>query len=290
MPYFSYIDKIKWLAAFSLSFIMKPFSVFMFAILLLMEEKKITRIIMMGFVSLIPFGVCKMVYRLNPGNCASNDNFFKEMFPKLLSVRFNIGSNEVSVFFLALILLYIAVYAHQQEDDAVLMGRQFIWYAFVLWAAFCMFTEVAPYWIIYLSPFLAIITFYNKSTINLMLILELIVNVGVVLLMIIQYPWVYGGQKTFSYLFMKVLYKAAGGEENVSTAAGLMRALNLEQFFPIISAAVLGALIACAFYSYKGIRDYNDECEELMIDLWHIRARILVLYAWMGVCLLLLII
>lgn len=283
-------DKIRWIAAFSFSFIMKPFSVFLFAILLLMEEKKITRIIMTGFVSLIPFVICKVAYGLNPGNCASNDIFFKEMFPKLLCVRFNIGSNEVSVFFLILILLYIAVYVHQQEDETALKGRQFIWYAFVLWAAFCMFTEVAPYWIIYLSPFLAMVVFYNRSTVNLMLILELVVNVGMVLLMIIQYPWVYGGQKTFSYLFMKMLYKEVGGEENVSTAAGLMRAFNLEQFFPIISAAVLGALIACAFYSYKGIRDYKDKCEGVIIDSWHIRARILVLYAWMGICLLLLII
>lgn len=281
-------DKVKWIVSFSLSFIMKPFSILLFAVSLLMEEKKLLRIFTTGVVSVIPFVSCKLAYGLSPHSCVSNDDFFKQMFPKLMKISFQIGSGEVSVFFLVLILLYIVAYIHVPEDDIIVKGRQFIWYAFLLWSAFCMFTEVAPYWIIYLMPFLALIVFYNVSIINFTLILDLVINAGIIFLMIIQYPWVYGGQKTFSYLFLKNIYGKAGGEERISTVAGLLRAVNLSQFFPVVSAVVLGALIACGFYSYSGIRNYKNQDKKITIDSWHIRARILFLYAWVGICLMLL--
>lgn len=281
-------DKIKYMVSFAVAFTMKPFALFAFIIILLLEEKKILKIVVTGLFSIMPFVVCKGIYLINPTNQASNNSFAGQMFPKLLKSTFQSGQGSVSVFFLIFVLLCMIAYIYKPGNDYKLVGRHFIWIMFILWSSFCLFVDVHPYWVVYLAPFLSIIVFYDRTNTNFMMILDLVINVGTIVLMIIQYSWVYGGQTTFAYLLLKPVYERID-HENISTVAGVLKALNIAQLQPIISATVLGAIICVAFLSWRGMVVYNDDEKEIIIYPWHMRIRILILYAWMAVCCLLLV-
>ena len=277
----------KGLISFAFAFTMKPFAILVFAIMLLLEEKNILSIVLRGGITLVPWLICKVIYIFNPVNNASNNNFFLEMFPKLLKVKFDVGSGECSVFFLLIFIIYLIAYIYVPQNSKLTKGEQFVLLSFTLWSSFCVFAEVYPYWIIYLAPFLSIIIFFNLSYVNLMLMLEMIVNVGIIFLMIIQYPWVYGGQKTFSYLVLKPMYEIIGAK-NISTVGGGLNVLNLMKFQPIVSAAVLASVVMLLFLAYKGLSAGIKVDNNTLISPWHIRIRAVMLYGWMMLCLILL--
>ncbi len=279
-------DRKKCLLFFSIAFIMKPIAILTYGVLLLLEEKRIGHIILKAAISLIPVFICKGMYLLNPVNRASNNIFLAGVISNLLKVSVPAGNGGFSLFFLIGASIYLAAYLQKLTGDIKYDGRKFIWFAFLLWAAFCLFLEVAPYWIIYLAPFLIMVLFFNKESINTSLLMDLILNVGLIFSMVVSFSWVYGGEKTFSYLILRPVYQMINSED-IPTVCGLLRRLNLTEMQPMVNSVVIAAVIFIAYLSYMGIKGESDE-KEILIENWHIRIRIIILYGWMALCLLLL--
>lgn len=278
-------DRKKCLVGFAIAFTMKPIAILTYVLLLLLEEKRIRYIILKAIISMIPVLTCKGIYLLNPLNSDSNNIFLAGKISDLLNVSVPAGNGGFSLFFLVAATIYIFAYLQMLTGDVESDGKRFIWFAFLLWADFSLFLEVAPYWIIYMAPFLILILFYNEKRINTSLLLDLIVNVGVIFSMIVSYSWVYGGEKTFSYLILRPIYNSIN-PDNIPTVCGTLRRLQLTMLQPMVNSVVIAAVIVLAYLSYKGIKGEND-AEEILIEKWHIRIRIVVLYVWTALCLLL---
>nr|WP_308624389.1 hypothetical protein [uncultured Eisenbergiella sp.] len=273
-------DKRKFILCFALSMTMKPFALFAFIALVLMTEKKIRKIILYNFCGVSLMLCCKILYSFSKGYRASGGDFFSGMLPVLFANSIPVGNAELSLFIFALFLIYIAAYDWKAGMDPQENTGRIILIVTFVWAAFSVFVGIPPYWLVYLSPFLTLSLFMNPGKVNFCLILDWIYNSTITVIMIMQYPWVYGGGKTFQYLLFKPFYlNYMEGKEGV-TVAGILRRLYIEDLLPIFSAVQAAAILAILFMAWRK----NDE-ERQKVGIWHVRVRVCMLYGWIALSL-----
>lgn len=278
-------DKKGFLIYFSFAFTMKPFAMLPFLIILLFNEKRLAYIGINGILSLIPLGICKIVYMLNPVNVNSNNSFLADMFPKLVEVKIEAGNSSISIFALCVLTVCVLAYCFKPQKDTAIDGRWLIWFLYLVWCGFCMFVPIYPYWIIYLSPFLVLMTLCDRTKTNLLCFFDLIANVGMLATMIFKYPWVYGSENTFSYLLLKYLYR---GKNRGHSVGGFLSVLHFNVFETVVFTATFVALASIAYIAYNGLKRKELNCEPIQsIHKWQWKARIGILYGWSFLCILL---
>ncbi len=277
-------DKKGFLIYFSFAFTMKPFAMLPFLIILLFNEKRLVPIGINGIVSMIPLGICKIAYMLNPVNVNSNNSFLADMFPKLIEVKIEAGNSSISIFTLCVLIVCVFAYCYKPQKDAAVDGRWLIWFLYLVWCGFCMFVPIYPYWIIYLSPFLVLMTLCDRTKTNLLCFFDLIANVGMLTIMIFRYSWVYGGENTFSYLLLKYLYR---GENREHSVGGLLSSLHFDMFETVVFTATFVALASIAYIAYQDLKCKELNCGTIQsIHKWQWKARIGLLYGWSLLCIL----
>ena len=294
IPLFLILNGVLWsirgnrklfLIYFSLAFTMKPFAMLPFLIILLWMEKRLFCIVINGIISVIPLGICKIIYMMNPVNVGSNNSFLADMFPKLIEVKIEAGNSSISLFVLGLSAVCLVSYCFKPKKDTVADGRWLILFLYLVWCSFCIFVPIYPYWVIYLAPFLVLVTGYDRTRTNLVYFLDLIVNVGMIVTMVFRYSWVYGGEKTFSYLLLKFLYH----EEREGHSVGeLLSVLQFHLFGTVVFTCTLAALAAIAYFACVSLkRDPSDRVPVQEVHKWHWKVRIGILYGWSFLCILL---
>lgn len=275
----------KWPWIFAVSMTIKPMTLFVLIILVLRKEKNIFNIIIRLLEGMSLLLVCKLLYMLNPAYQESVSAFLAKNTGSLLAANFSTPTGEVSLFFLAVVLIYVAAYLSRTKDDRIT-----ILMIFCLWGAFQIFGGMTCYWSIYLAPFLALtVMMTDMSRINLTLLIQFAAEACMLLVYILNYSWVYGGEKTYSYLILKPLYEKALEKSNTpSTAAGLLRTVHVDQYAAALLAVALGCLGTIAVLCYQNLKEESavvkkgDESatSEAEITPWHWRLRLLVLYGF----------
>lgn len=279
-------EKVKYVLFFSFSFIMKPISLIGFVIVLLIKEKKIIDIIKYGILSVVPILVCKLIYMINPVNNPTNNDFVSMNLKGLFDVGIDLGNEKISLFILIFFLICAFCFIYKPQNSRELDGKWLVWCLYLVWLTFCIFTSVAPYWIIYMAPFIVLVSFYSDDGINKVLIMESIASIGFLLPLICKYTWVYGGSKTYSYLLLKNIY---AGKQDVHTVAGVLKALGIGSFMSAIYAIVVGAFLVIAYKGYINLKDGKEEntgSEKVCSLQWWVK--IAFLCAWCALTLLIL--
>lgn len=273
----------KYILFFAIAMTMKPFALLPLVALILLKEKKI----MFIFIKLI-YGIslmagCKIIYSFNEAYRESCGSFLTKMLPVLTKVSIPIGNTELSLFFGGLFGIYILAFMWRRKESELLNRRRAVFIVACVWLVFSIFTDLTPYWSVYLAPFLVLITFMTKDNLNVALILELVFNLSLTIIFIFKFTWVYGGGKMFQYLILKPFYSKYVGKSEGVTVAGMLRHLSLENMLPAFG----GVMVVCAgfmvYYAYRGLEDkeYN---KDIKIEVWNVRIRIIALYGWIGVC------
>lgn len=294
-------DSVRYLAWFAIAVTMKPFAVFALAACLLMREKNVLRILGDGILAMIPYGIFKLIYLVGDSSAQSNNVFFAQTFHLLTDVKINIGIGEVSVFFLLLTVIYAGIYAYQTDkQEEIVANRRCIFFLYLVFGCLCIFTSINPYWILYWAPFVSMIAFYDNKQKDFMLIINLVMDSCILIMMLIKYSWVYGGQTTFAYLLLKPLYEAIGYHDP-HTVMGVMEQLGILEFQPVIAAIAMGTFIVYAYVAWRETETEEsrlitekpaemDDSSELMTNYKNIAAsviygiRILMLYGWVVLC------
>lgn len=270
------------LLCFAFAMTTKPFAALPVVALILLREKKISRILLQVCGSALPMLVLKGLYSFSEGYRESCGDFFTMMLPLLLDVSIEIGSVSVSLFMLGLIGVYIYCFARKESGDRQKDSRAAMLSLAVLWAVFCLFAKINPYWSVYLAPFLVMAVFMSKDRIDLALILDLVFQLAFTVVMVMKFTWVYGGSETFSYLLLKPLYGKLIGNGDSVTVAGMLRRLMIEDMLPLFGAAMTAGILAVLVLAAKGLG--YEAVTERKPQIWHIRARIVFLYGWIGLC------
>lgn len=275
----------KWPWIFAISMTIKPMTLFVLVILVLCKEKNIIRIVIQMLKGMSLLLVCKLLYLSNPAYQETVAAFLSKNTGFLFASSFNTPNGEVSLFFLAIVLIYAAAYLSRMKDE-----RLTILMIFCLWSAFQIFGGMTCYWSIYLAPFLVLTALMtDRSRMNLSLLIQFAAEACMLIVYILNFSWVYGGDKTYSYLVLKPLSEQALNKGNTpSTAAGLLRTVHIDQYASGLLAAAFGCLIAIAVLCYRNIKEestvaskmYENAALEEEITPWHWRLRLLVLYGF----------
>lgn len=250
--------------AFGLSITMKPIVIIGIAGVILFKEKKLIKIIVSALLCCVPVLLCKLVYFLNPNNTASNNDFFNDLMPRLFSTSFETDGGGISIFVLGLILIYAGTYLYRKGDFNVLVLSQF-----AIWSVFAVFANPYPYWTIYLSPFITMAVFMVSQKKNLISVFTLIIESCMTIAMILNYSWVYGGNKTFGYLILKNIFIKAN-PDNISTVAGALKLFKADSFLPAINAVTFGGLVTVGVLVFYEIYKKNRIEDEGQGEVLHI--------------------
>lgn len=281
LVFLRYKEKKKYIVFFAGAMLIKPFALFPFVALVLLREKKIIKIIRNICIGCLPLLACKLFYSFSPGYQESSGDFLTNMLPNLFSLTLPTGYFDFSVFMLLLFIVYIYCYGYK-EEYTTRAKRTVVLILGAIWLSFCVFMGISPYWSIYLAPFLVLMICLNKH-INFAAILELVFNLFMTVVFIMKYPWVYGGQKAFSYLLLKSLYDRITLINEPATVAGLLRKVGCEALLPAIMAMVLASSIYLFFITVKSIRENGNGQDQEKVEIWHVRIRIVLIYVWIAI-------
>lgn len=297
---------------FALSLVMKPMGILILLLLIILREKNFFRIILEMLEGCSVLIVCKLLCSVSAGYRTSTGGFLEQHLPDLVQAQIEGGYGAVSVFVLGLGVLYFTAYLYRWEAHAERVNRQIsIAFIYGIWAVFCAFGNMTPYWCIYLAPFLILVMMESQHHRNALLLADLAGELCLTAVLILKFPWVYGGEKTFAYLILKPLCgKILDGSRSV-TVAGALRGIHMEELLPCLNACVTAWLLVTgvsaakeAFvrepgYQYGEKRpgeSREDPAEgasdsivfhghSLCVLHGHIRIRILWIMAWVVLCL-----
>jgi len=278
-------DEKRYIAFFATAITMKPFAILLYFALVLLAEKNILKILRNLVLVLIPVFIFKFAYSFTPGYSASSGSFLDNNLDHLLGTQIDLGLGKSSLFIVALVGIYIWSYLNDKEN------KKSTWMACALWTTFVVLAESSCYWSVYLAPFIVLTMFLINNDINKCLIINIVFELSLTIAYILNYSWVYGGEKTFSYLVIKGLYNKYIPTEGAVTIAGILRKLSVDRFFPAITAIIFATILTILVLGYKSLciedkngknidRDSNDS-----INIWVIRFKYIIVFGWFLVCL-----
>lgn len=272
----------RFIVFFAIAMIMKPFPILAFVLLVVIREKNILKIFGQVCMGALPFVADKVLYSLTYGYKESAGAFVEKNTQALFSSNIIINGENTSLFFLFLVVLYGVAFFIKKDKES----QEYDYYVSIMllafWSVFFIFVGTAPYWIVYLEPFILVIALSGRNR-NYKLLFDFAANISIIISSIFKYSWVFGGDKTYSYLILKGFTKAFSDKNQGITIAGILRKLSLENYMPVYTAIFAACLILILLLGYKDIEYYkrgdgNSEDKEIIV--WHVDLRIAILYMW----------
>ena len=279
--YFYLVDQklsVRSIFLFSIAISMKIFALFVYLILILIEEKRILHILwklLGGFgvsiITIIPFW---------SGYISTTSQFNSGMSSRLFSITLPGGNVPISIFWSVFIIICIVAYLSKVNDikDKFVLWS---WLGTLFWLIFFVFVHKAyPYWIIWMVPFLAFVIGENIKLKKINILLETIMEVTLVVIMSYAYHWVYLQPGAFSNLILKDLFINSGHKGNGLNV--ILDTIGLSYALTAISAAcfVCGMFFLIINNPWKEIlhQDVDDDVVLGERTVRMLRSGILVLY------------
>ena len=272
-------DVKRWRIFMAVALIIKPFPIFLLFLMIVWRYKNVFVIVKELLLTCSLFLVCKLLYLPNSGYADSAGGFMKSHIAQLFESGIMGGFGNVSFFIMALVIIYVVAYVHDFDNNMVLIVL-----AYGIWAAFCMFGSIYPYWIIYFAPFAVIVT-CGYILNNRLLIVDLAANVCLIVALILKYSWVYGGAGTYKYLVLKGLCNYGLNDGSGVAVGSVLMKLKFDTMMPAINAIYMAGFLIIGYYGFQAAAGRNTLTVEKKINAWHYRIRILLIWFWSAVTL-----
>lgn len=235
---------------FAIAIPLKLFALFVFIPLVLLIEKKILKSIaylISGF-SLLLFS--KFIAMLMPYYKESTTAFNSDMIGRLLNnttIKINLGvaSLFITVYIAICIFCYIKEIKSKEELYKYSMYVPFITYNFLFLLVNCH-----PYWLLYTTPFFAIILFQNSKYYKINLILDIFYSCSTILIQTCVFFWCYKAM-----LIDDLVIPAIFGKRNVEMMAykniyEILRVFNIDSYMPILFSINLATVLAMIIINF----------------------------------------
>ena len=284
--YFIKEDNRKFILFFAIACTMKYFALFVFIPLLLLRYKRLDKLIlvMLGGGSLV--GISTFIISLSKsGNHYMHDADFyvNQHISGFADVALEVSSKR-SIGLLGLLFVIVCIMAYATDESRCENKAHYaIWAALSGYACFFLGYVCNFYWYVILVPFFILTAFQKPRYLGLNLLLELGFGVSTCLAYIYLQSWVFLGQKTYSYLFLKSY--AEGIQQNaLMDLSEQLFHTDLRPYVPLFHGIAYGCMIGFLVLNHPGILKSNsteriDRKDYQMITL----LRILVLFAWIGI-------
>lgn len=270
---------LKWFVIwFAIAITLKMFAIFVFIPLILLNNKKILNIIKYLFIGLLPLVITKAASIFMPMYSESTSSFSGYMMTKLFSIGIAVNFGGASLFCMALIGISIFCYMKKIKDKQEL-GRFVMYIPLAVFASFFMFVEFYPYWIILITPFIAIVLFQNMKNFKINIILDIISSTSIILMTMMVYFWCYGPLVIERMLLPRLF----GSTNNLSlqypTVLDFLSRFGVNKLAPLLLAIYISCVSAILVINFprKGkINKKNESDNHIEWGLLFLRMLIIV--------------
>lgn len=289
-------DTKKFVLWFALSVSFKVISLFVFIPLILLEEKRILYVLRNLFLGcvIVPaqhiwykivqmlnkvlFPVVEKVEQTVVETTGTEtqeevlEGFYSHFYHKSLYFEFPaVRKGYVASLLVFLFILFCIWCYMQKKEESREWQQKCLYTAAISLALFFVMSSPSPYWIVILYPFLYLLLYTNQEKLRANLILEKVFTMTMFLVYVMNTFWVYGGSRSFDWLFLSKWGVVPFGHEAQGQPhiAGYLEKLYVDKLMPVITAACLASIIAIAVINYPKIKCDEELTEEYKIELQH---------------------
>lgn len=184
-------DNKKFLLFYILVAQCKFFALFLFIPIILLKEKNLIKIALQVFPPLVISFLIDLPFKIiDPLGTAPKKSRLHNMLYEMTENRISVMGIDIPIIFILFSLICLYVYFRNKPGENE-CGR---WYLYTglcsMLSVFACFLTV-PYWLIYISPFICILVFMEKRSLNRALFIEAIASLCLTVGFIIKFPYVY---------------------------------------------------------------------------------------------------
>lgn len=239
---------------FAFSAPLKYFSLLIYVPLILVKEKRISRILLRGievavpmlfFWIAVPYGRPGLVEGCTFSGSSEGTNIAKPIFDALF-IRGSVGFGTLFVYIFAEVLFLVLCYVYKvrEEDDR---NRLTVYLCFAAYMIQFTFGYSHPYWLILLVPFMILIILQNEKYHYINLLLETVLTVAMAAAQIFYYTWCFNAG-IVQLSFWKDLLPAGipkAGEPEYSVITVLSQFITDQRLQDYASGIFLSIYAAC---------------------------------------------
>lgn len=200
------------------------------------------------------------------------EGFYSHFYNKSLYFEFPAVRKGYVASLLIFLFVLLSIWCYMQKKEESREWQQKCLYtAAISLALFFVMSSPSPYWIVILYPFLYLLLYTNQEKLRANLILEKVFTMTMFLVYVMNTFWVYGGSRSFDWLFLSKWGVVPFGHEAQGQPhiAGYLEKLYVDKLMPVITAACLASIIAIAVINYPKIKCDEELTEEYKIELQH---------------------
>ena len=227
---------------FALAISLKLFALVLFIPLLLLKYKKISKILLYGFLTLSVLIFAKLVYMNAPMYQESLNAFNDGMMTYLMTNNFAGSFSTVSIFFIIYTLICILCYFKEYKGKETL-EKYTMYIGLVVMGSFCTFVTIHPQWFILVLPYLTYFLINNKKLKYHNLLVEMAYVSSMLAILVIHYTWVF-----CPTLLNRMLLNKLFPLNEIPTHMPLVARFN--EFLPIISGVAIACFLVFLYLNY----------------------------------------
>ena len=252
----------KFVLLFMLAVTFKLYALFVFVPMLLLIEKRVWRILADCVVVMSLTAVSGLLFLGNTEAMIQKASFSRNIFTMLTgpSLPFITGNTS-----LVMVLLgAVCVYCYMQQpitNDKVLKQYAVFVPLLVMGAVFVSFSAY-PYWLVHLSPYLAIMLVYNSRYREKFFVFETVGMTALVMGQYIAFYWCFDVENG-KHMLLEKLFGDITAIENPITFHQLTEPFHLIDYLPMLNSVYLVLLVAVIWYSRPGKLEYNSGTRSL---------------------------
>lgn len=197
-------DMKKFTFWFAIAIQYKFFPLFIFIPLVLLKQKNIMKIILYMIFVGIPVGIMRIPFLGNINALAEKNEIQADMIDRIFRNRIAIFETEVplSLLFVGAVCLFCYWKEIKESEE----NYYAIFIPFLVMAALFLSFPFFPYWIVYLSPWMALLFFMRKEKAERRFMFELGMSVCVILAQFSHFDWVFELDNTVGMFMDSVIF------------------------------------------------------------------------------------
>lgn len=261
--YFLRDKKLGFVLCFALANTMKTFSLLVFFPLLLLKEKRVSRVILYSLGSVSLLGLCKLMYRNDLAYRASHDAFNQVILERIL------GGSGFTALQNYKILLFLLMYAgicmlayclRLRESGASAYGLYGALFAAASLSGFFISFYSYPYWWDISAPFFFLFLILSKQNLHRNILFSTIASILQFVCFAAYFPHIYGGRALLKYLFLADRLPATD-ELLYPTLADWITKWGIGAYLDIFASLFFAVwlFLLVSNYPWKGLIPKEDE-------------------------------
>lgn len=190
--------------------------------------------------------------------------FYSHFYNKILYFEFPAVRKGYVASLLVFLFVLLCIWCYMQKTEDTHEWRlKCIYFSTASLLLFFVMSSPSPYWIVILYPFLFLLIYANNKRLRINLLLEKAFTMTMFIVYVMNTFWVYGGAKSFDWLFLTKWGIVPTGHElqGGPNIAGYLEKIYVDKFMPVITAVCLACAIGIIWVNWPKLQ-YDEELTE----------------------------